>query len=49
MAKARGVSVDQVRQVMARHTEGRTFGFLGEPRVNVLELNVALDKQFPRK
>jgi len=49
VAKARGVSVDQVNQAVAQFTEGPDLGLLGEPRVNVLRLNLGLDQQFPRK
>lgn len=44
VARARGMSPQAVRQLVRRHMQGRTFGFLGEPRVNVLELNLALDE-----
>jgi K+-transporting ATPase ATPase C chain len=44
VAAARGVAVDRVRDLIDSHTEGPTFGFLGRARVNVLELNLALDE-----
>ncbi|GLK99229.1 potassium-transporting ATPase subunit C [Dactylosporangium matsuzakiense] len=44
VARERGLSPDAVRKLVDEHTDGRTFGFLGEPAVNVLELNVALDR-----
>ena len=44
IAKARYLSEDRIRQLVADHTEGRFFGLLGEPRVNVLLLNLALDQ-----
>jgi K+-transporting ATPase ATPase C chain len=49
VAKARGVPVEQVNSLIGRFTEGPDLGFLGEPRVHVLQLNLALDQQFPRK
>ena len=49
VAKARGVSVDQVNRLAAQFTEGPELGILGEPRVNVLKLNVELEHQFPRR
>ena len=48
VAKERGTTVDQLRTLLAKHTEDRQFGFLGEPRVNVLELNLELDERFPK-
>jgi len=45
VARERGMSENEVWQLVAKHTEGRQFGFLGEPRVNVLELNLDLDRK----
>jgi len=47
VAKERGTTEDAVRQLVTKHTEGRQFGFLGEPRVNALELNLELDSTHP--
>jgi len=49
VAKARGISTDQANQIVAKFTEGSDLGLLGEPRVNVLKLNLAMDQQFPPK
>jgi potassium-transporting ATPase KdpC subunit len=47
VARARGITVGQVAAVVRAHESGRTLGFLGAPRVRVLELNLALDRQYP--
>ena len=49
VARERGLSENALMQIVATHTEGRQFGFLGEPRVNVLELNLDLDGRKPIK
>jgi K+-transporting ATPase ATPase C chain len=47
IARERGMMQDDVRRLVGEHTQGRQLGFLGEPRVNVLELNLALDQAHP--
>lgn len=47
VARARGISEAELRTIIAKHTRGRDLGFLGEPRVNVLELNLELDGAHP--
>ena len=49
VAEARGVTPDQVREVVLENQDGRVFGFFGEARVNVLELNIELDQKYPMK
>lgn len=49
VARERGVPEGDIRRAVEAHTAGRQWGFLGEPTVNVLELNLALDGQFPMK
>jgi K+-transporting ATPase ATPase C chain len=46
VAKARGITIEKLRTIVAMHTEARQFGILGEARVNVLELNLDLDEHF---
>lgn len=48
VARERGLSLDEVRQMVAAHTEGRQLGVLGEPVVNVLLVNLALDERAPK-
>ena len=45
MAEVRGLDLARVQQLVEDHTDGRGFGLLGEPGVNVLELNLALDRE----
>jgi K+-transporting ATPase ATPase C chain len=49
VAKARGATMERVQQLIALNTQNRDLGVLGEPRVNVLKLNMALDQAFPAK
>ena len=49
VATERHTAADNIRRIVAEHTAGRTFGLLGEPRVNVLEVNLALDAEYPLK
>jgi len=49
VARERSMTEDDLRNLVTAHTEGRQFGFLGEPRVNVLELNIDLDNRKPMK
>jgi K+-transporting ATPase ATPase C chain len=49
IAKERGIKREELQQLVAKHTKARQLGFLGEPRVNVLALNLELDQRYPTK
>jgi K+-transporting ATPase ATPase C chain len=49
VAKARGISADRINQLVSQYTKSPDLGLLGEPRLNVLDLNLALDQQYPKK
>jgi potassium-transporting ATPase KdpC subunit len=49
VARERGTSPENIRTLVSKYTSGRQLGFLGEPRVNVLELNLALDDRYPER
>ena len=49
VARERRINEEELRQIITRHTQGRQFGFLGEPTVNVLELNLDLDRTMPMR
>ncbi len=49
VARERRINEEELRQIITRHTQGRQFGFLGEPTVNVLELNLDLDREYPMR
>ena len=49
LARERRITEEQLRELIAAHTESRQFGLLGEPRVNVLELNLDLDQRYPMR
>jgi K+-transporting ATPase ATPase C chain len=49
VAKARGIGLDQLNSIVAQYTKAPDLGLLGEPRVNVLKLNLALDERFPKR